>query len=63
MILTLSIEGFLELIIFGYLNLLTADYSLNGEQLGVIFGIISITLSGIIFPVCSLCHLMTKNQE
>ena len=60
MILALSIEGFLEFIIFGYLNFLTAEYTLSGEQLGIGLGVLSLTLSGLIFPICTLFHLLTK---
>ena len=31
MILALSVEGFLEFIIFGYLNTLTAEFTMSGE--------------------------------
>ena len=54
-----TIEGFIDFTIFGYLNLKTAEYILNGELIGLGLGIFSITMSLIIFPFIIICLLLT----
>jgi len=60
----MSIEGFFDFMIFGYLNIKTAEFSLDGEILGFSFGIFSILVSGFILPVIIIVALIAydKNQ-
>ena len=50
-ILAMSIEGLIDFIIFGYLNIITAEFTINGEKLGFGFGLFSLTTSGFILPI------------
>jgi hypothetical protein len=47
----MSIEGFFDFMIFGYLNMETAEFTTNGEILGFSFGIFSLLTSGLILPI------------
>lgn len=49
--------------IFGYLNIVTADFSMNGEILGFSFGIFSLLMSGLIFPVVLIIILIVKDKN
>ena len=58
----MSIEGFFDFMIFGYLNLKTAEFSMSGEILGFGFGTFSITMSGVVLPTAIIILLaITKN--
>ena len=52
-ILTITIEGFIEFFVYGFLNLYTIDSSTNGEVLGLIFAFISVFLSLFLISVLS----------
>ena len=54
----MAIEGFFDFIIFGYLNLKTAEFTLNGEILGFRFGIFSLLTSGLILPLTIIVALI-----
>ena len=60
----MSIEGFFDFMIFGYLNMKTAEFTTNGEFLGFSFGIFSLFASGIIFPIILVVALIVyyKNK-
>ena len=60
-ILAMSIEGFIEFIIFGYLNTKTREQTMNGEILGFAFGTFSMYMSGMILPLVLLILILTKN--
>jgi hypothetical protein len=60
-ILAMSIEGFVEFIIFGYLNTKTRELTMNGEILGFAFGTFSMYMSGMILPLVLLILILTKN--
>ena len=47
----MGIEGFIDFIVFGYLNFITREYSINGEIMGFAFGTFSISVSGIALPL------------
>ncbi len=47
----MSVEGFFDFMIFGYLNMKTAEFTTNGEYLGFSFGTFSLLASGLIFPI------------
>ena len=53
----MSIEGFFDFMIFGYLNMKTAEFTTSGEILGFMFGIFSLFSSGIIFPIILIIAL------
>ena len=55
------IEGFIDFTIFGYLNLITAEYMLNGELIGLGLGSFSILMTVIILPIVIICVLITQN--
>jgi hypothetical protein len=54
----MSIEGFFDFMIFGYLNMKTFKFSSNGEFLGFSFGIVSLLSSGFILPVTIIVALI-----
>ena len=56
-----TIEGFIDFTIFGYLNLITAEYTLNGELIGLGLGSFSISMTVIILPIAIICVLLTQN--
>jgi len=60
-ILSMSIEGFFDFIIFGYLNMRTAEFTMSGEILGFCFGIFSLSASGLILPSTIIIILITKD--
>ena len=47
----MTIEGLIDFIVFGYLNIITREYTLNGEIMGFAFGTFSISISGIVLPL------------
>jgi len=49
--------------IFGYLNVKTALFNLNGEILGIIFGTFSLMMAGIILPFTIILALITFNKK
>jgi hypothetical protein len=53
----MSIEGFFDFMIFGYLNMKTAEFTTNGEFLGLSFGIFSLLASGLILPITLIVAL------
>ena len=57
-ILSMSIEGFFDFMIFGYLNIKTAEFTTNGEFLGFSFGIFSLFASGLILPIILVVALI-----
>lgn len=60
-IMSMSIEGFIDFIIFGYLNIKTAEFTMNGEQLGFGLGVFSVSLSGFILPIVIIIIISTKS--
>lgn len=59
---SISIEGLIEFIIFGYLNIKTAEFSMNGEILGISFAIFSTLMSGFILPIFSMILLIITKK-
>ena len=57
-ILSMSIEGFFDFMIFGYLNMKTAEFTTNGEFLGFSFGTFSLLASGLILPIILIVALI-----
>ena len=62
-ILSMSIEGLVEFIIFGYLNTITREYTLNGEILGFLFAAFSLVMAGLILPSVLIFIIVIKKQE
>ena len=58
---SMSIEGFIEFIIFGYLNIKTAETSMSGEKLGLGFGVFSLLTSGIVLPITLIILILFTN--
>jgi hypothetical protein len=54
----MSIEGFFDFMIFGYLNMKTAKITTNGEFLRFSFGIFSLFVSGLTFPITLVVALI-----
>jgi len=62
-ILSISIEGLIEFILFGYLNVMTAELNMSGEILGFALGTFSLSMSGVILPLAIiLLIIFTKNK-
>ena len=57
-ILSMSVEGFFDFMIFGYLNMKTVEFTSNGEILGFSFGLFSLLASGMILPII-ICVALT----
>ena len=62
-ILAMSIEGLIEFIIFGYLNTMTRELTMNGEILGFAFGTFSLYMSGLILPLILIVLIVMKKKE
>ncbi len=62
-ILAMSIEGLIEFIIFGYLNTVTREFTMNGEILGFTFGTFSMYMSGLILPFVLIVLIVIKKKE
>ena len=56
-------EGFLELIVYSYLNLYTIDLTLNGEVLGCLIMAFCLFCSIIFLPLALIWAILTKNEE
>jgi hypothetical protein len=61
-ILSMSVEGFFDFMIFGYLNMKTAEFTTNGEFLGFSFGIFSLLASGLILPITLIVALIVYSK-
>jgi hypothetical protein len=61
-ILSMTIEGFLEFIVYGFLSIYKRDTTTNGEILGLIFGFICISLA--VFLIITLIwSILFKNEK
>ncbi len=61
-ILSMTMEGFLEFIVFGFLSIYARDTTTNGEILGLIFGFICISL--VVFLIIALIwSIFFKNEK
>jgi hypothetical protein len=56
----MSIEGFIDFCIFGYLNMVTAEFNMDGEILGFSFGLFSLVMSVVIMPLTIIILVCTK---
>ena len=62
-LISLTMEAFLELIIYSFLNLYTIDLSINGEVLGFLFMAFCLFSSIMFVPLALIWALLTKNEE
>ena len=61
-IISLTIEGLLEFIIYGFLNIYTKDFSMNGEIMGFCIGIFCL-ICVILVIITLIWALLTKNYS
>ncbi len=61
-ILSITIEGYIDILIHGILNIYTIDTSTNGEVLGFIFAILSIFLTLNLLPISLSWAIFSKNE-
>jgi hypothetical protein len=58
----MTIEGYVDLLINGFLNIFTKDTSTNGEILGYIIAILCIFLTVNFLPIALSWAIFTKNE-
>ena len=57
----MAMEGLLEFVVYGFLNLCTKDFSMNGEILGFLIAVFC--LSSVIFvTIAMVWAIFTKNN-
>jgi hypothetical protein len=56
-------EGYLEFIVYGSLNIYTKDMSSNGEIIGLVFASICIFLAALFLPKALLWAIATKGEK
>jgi hypothetical protein len=59
----LAIEGMIEFLINGYLNLMTAEETSNGEIMGALISIFCISLSLIVLPLTIMWMICFKSRS
>ena len=59
----MAMEGYLEFTIYGFLNILTADISLNGEILGIIIAYFCVYITTVFLPLALLWVIFKKNEK
>jgi len=59
----MSIEGFFDFMIFGFLNMKTIQFTMNGEILGFSFGVFSLLTSGLILPIFIIVSLIVYQKN
>ena len=59
----MSIEGFIDFVIFGYLNIKTREFTLNGEILGFSFGVFTLLMSGLALPLVLIVLILIKKRK
>ena len=61
-LISLTMEGLLEFIVYSFLNLYTKDLTLNGEILGFVISIFCSFSSVIFLPLAILWEIITKDE-
>ena len=56
-------EGFLEFIVYSFLNLYTRDYTLNGEILGIFISIFCSFIAVVFVPFALIWAILTKDER
>jgi hypothetical protein len=60
-ILSMTLEGFFEFVVYSILNFYSMDFNLNGEVLGILFSVVCSYLAVIFLPIALLWAIFTKN--
>lgn len=61
-LISLTMEGFLEFVVYAFLNIYTKDFTLNGEILGFIIAVFCAFCALIFLPAALIWALLTKNE-
>ena len=61
-ILSMSMEGYIEFLVYGILNICTRDTSTNGEILGIIFAFFCIFLASLFLPSALVGVIYSKDE-
>jgi hypothetical protein len=61
-ILSMTIEGYIDILINGFLNILTKDISTNGEILGLMMAIFCLFLTLNFLPISLTWAIFSKNE-
>ncbi len=61
-ILTITLETYIEFLVYGILNICTRDASTNGEILGLIFAFMCIFLASIFLPSALVSAIYSKDE-
>jgi hypothetical protein len=61
-ILTIAMEGYIDILINGFLNIYTNDSSTNGEILGLIISVLCLFLTVNFLPVALSWAIFSKNE-
>ena len=61
-ILSMTMEGYIDLLINGFLNVYTNDTSTNGEILGFMIAMLSIFLTTNFLPIALSWAIFSKNE-
>ena len=62
LILSMTMEGLLEFVIYSFLNFYSIDLTLNGEVLGVMISSFCIFLAAIFLPISLLWAIFSKDE-
>ena len=62
-ILSMSMEGFLEFVIYSFLNFYSINFSLNGEVLGVMISSFCIFLAAFFLPISLMWAIFSKDEK
>jgi len=62
LILSMTMEGLLEFVIYSFLNFYSIDLTLNGEILGVMISSFCIFLAAIFLPISLLWAIFSKDE-
>ena len=63
LILSMSMEGYIEFLVYGVLNICTIDTSSNGEILGMLFAFICIFSAVIFLPSALIWTIFSKDES
>jgi hypothetical protein len=58
----MTMEGYIEFLVYGILNICTRDASTNGEILGLIFAFICIFLGSLFLPSALVDVIYSKDE-
>ena len=61
-IISMTIEGFLDFVVYSVLNINTSSFKKNGEILGFSISIICLFSSLIFVPIAAIWAILTKNE-